>query len=621
MRHEASVALTVIALVVVLTAVGVQAQEITVTPANPTIGAGQTVQFGAGGVAAAVALDAGSFHTCAVLQDGAVWCWGLNDSGQLGDGTRTSSATARPVSGVLGAVDVDGGGYHTCARFADGTLQCWGRNDQRQLGNAATTTDISTVPVPVTGITTATAVTAGAFHTCALLGDGTVRCWGQNDFGQLGNGLISPIGSAPGAVTGLSGVVAIAAGGWHACALLNNGGVRCWGQNTYGALGDGTVVSSPLPVAVSGLTTAVAIEAGIFHTCARLQDGSGQCWGRNEDGQLGNGTRTNSSVPTPVAGGITPAGLAPGAEHGCALFADGSLRCWGDNNFGQLGNGSPVGSTTTPSSPVSGITTAASATSGAVHTCALLQGGAVQCWGMNPDGRLGDGTTTDRFTPVSVLGLEGVTWSSSDTAVATISGLGLATGQGAGSTTITATAGARSGATTLTVVPRTTLAVVREGAGTGRATSNPAGIDCGSTCSAAYDQNSVVTLRAAPDAGSTFEGWGGACSGAGDCTVTLTANTTVIARFGLAQVSRFTLSVTRDGVGSGEIHSDPPGIQCGTACAASYDDDTVVTLTAVPGYLSVFAGWSGGGCSGTGSCTIRLRADTTVNATFHGVNQ
>jgi alpha-tubulin suppressor-like RCC1 family protein len=621
MRQHAISALAIFAMVLTFSGVSAHAQGLTITPSNPTIPVGQTQQFAVSGIAAATAVNAGSFHTCAILQDGAIWCWGLNDWGQLGDGTRTSSATARPVSGLIGAAAVDGGGYHTCARFAGGNVECWGRNDQGQLGNTATTADSSTAPLSVTGVSTATAVTAGGFHTCAPLTNGTVQCWGQNDFGQLGNGLISPIGTAPGPVTGLSGVVAVSAGGWHTCALLNNGRVRCWGQNTYGALGDGTIISSPLPVAVSGITNAVALEAGIFHTCARLADGAVQCWGRNDDGQLGNGTRTNSSVPTTVAG-IAPAALAPGAEHSCVVFPDGTIRCWGDNNFGQLGNDSPDGMTaTTPSNPVAGINTTVAATSGAVHTCALLQGGAVRCWGMGADGRLGDGTTTDRFTPVNVLGLEGATWASSDSTVATINATGLATAVGPGTTTITATSGTQTGTTSLNVTPRNTLSVVREGVGNGTVASNPAGIDCGSTCSATYDQGATVTLSATPAAGSTFEGWGGACTGIGQCTVTMSANAMVTASFGSSPVQTFTLAATRDGTGAGEVHFNPGGYVCGTTCTAAYQDGTVVTLTVVPGNMSVFAGWSGGGCSGTGSCTITLRANTTVNATFHGINR
>ena len=185
----------------------VAGQAVTVTPAAPTLAAGQTQQFTATGIDTATAIEAGAFHQCALLQDTTVRCWGLNDYGALGNGAFTGTTTAgspnpTPVAvvGLTGAVAISGGGYHTCARFPDGTLQCWGLNDGDpntgargggQLGNPATG-DLSPTPVPVTGITTATAVTAGGFHTCALLQNGTVQCWGQNDQGQLGNGTTDP---------------------------------------------------------------------------------------------------------------------------------------------------------------------------------------------------------------------------------------------------------------------------------------------------------------------------------------------------------------------------------------------------------------------------------------------
>ena len=626
MNRQANVlvVVAVFTLVCVLANDEAAAQGITVTPANPTISVGQTQQFTATGVSPAAAIDAGSFHTCARLQDGTLRCWGLNDSGQLGDGTTTNALTPVAVAGVAGAAAVSGGGFHTCARFPDGTLECWGRNDSGQLGDPATTTFSSATPVRVTGITSAASMTAGGFHTCALLGDGTVQCWGENDFGQLGNGTSDPVPGSPTtvnptpvAVSGITSAVAISAGGWHTCALLRDGTIQCWGQNTYGQLGDGSPITRPAPgrsstpVTVTGITTAIAIEAGIFHTCALLADGTLRCWGRNDEGRLGNGTTADSSTPT-IVSGIAPAAAAPGAEHACALLQDGTVRCWGDNNWGQLGNGSPAGATaTTPATAVTGITTATAASSGAEHTCALLQDGSVQCWGRNTDGRLGNGTTTNAFTPVTVVGL-GVTWTSSDTTVATINAAGLATGGNPGSTVITATSGGRSGSTTLTVGTRPSLSVIREGTGNGTVTSNPAGIDCGANCSASYDSGTVVTLTATPAPGSTVEGWtGGGCSGTGPCTLTVTANTTVFARFG---ITRFTLSVNREG--SGTVTSNPAGINCGNTCSAAYNSGTQVTLTATPDFLFAFVGWSGGGCSGTGACTVTMTANTTVTARF-----
>src|SRR5437867_4270855 len=256
MNRQANVlvVVAVFTLVCVLANDEAAAQGITVTPANPTISVGQTQQFTATGVSPAAAVDAVSFHTCARLQDGTVRCWGLNDSGQLGDGTTTNASTPVAVPGVGGAAAVSGGGFHTCARFPDGTLECWGRNDSGQLGDPATTSFNSVTPVRVTGITSAIAVAAGGFHTCALLADGTVRCWGENDFGQLGNGTSDPtpgtpttVNSTPVTVSGITTAVAISAGGWHTCALLRGGTVQCWGENTYGQLGDGATIAPPAP--------------------------------------------------------------------------------------------------------------------------------------------------------------------------------------------------------------------------------------------------------------------------------------------------------------------------------------------------------------------------------------
>src|SRR5205823_9487709 len=249
-----------------------------------------------------------------------------------------------------------------------------------------------------------TAVTGGGFHTCALLQDGTVRCWGQNDYGQLGNGTVSSAqvpNPTPVEVIGITTATAVTAGGYHACALLQNGTVRCWGQNDYGQLGDGAVITpqtrpptprpSPNPVEVSGITTAVAIKAGIFHTCALLRDGTMQCWGWNDYFQLGEPAAVNASSTPVTVSGITPAALAPGAEHTCVLLRDATVDCWGDNNYGQNGNRSERGIFAPPTAAVTGITTATAVTSGAEHSCALLTGGTVQCWGRGAGGRLGDG--------------------------------------------------------------------------------------------------------------------------------------------------------------------------------------------------------------------------------------
>src|SRR5882672_4357990 len=642
-KAKLSVAITIV-LACALTAGEVAAQTITVAPASPTVAVGQTQQFTATGVGTATGIDLGGFHSCARFQDGTVGCGGLNDRGQLGDGTQTDSATPVVVAGITGAAAVTGGGFHTCARFPDGTLQCWGRNNAGQLGDPGTLREAVTTPVRVTGITTATAVSAGGFHTCALPGDGAVRCWGQNDYGQLGNGTRDPVPDSPSTfnptpvtVSGITTAVAISAGGWYTCALLQNGTIRCWGDNTYGQLGDGAAIAPPTvriastPVTVSGISTAVALDAGIFHMCARLQDGSARCWGRNGDGRLGNGGTANSSTPTTVPG-IAAAALGAGAEHTCAVLGDGTVRCWGDNNWGQLGNGSAAGTTSTiPAAPATGLSTAIATSAGAEHSCVVLQDGTVRCWGNNQFGRVGVALTDPRtqaclnspscaFTPVAVDGIGGVTWTSSATTVATIDANGLATARGAGSTTITAASGGRSGSTVLTVVSRPTLTVIREGTGGGTVRSGDGRIVCGTACAADYDNGSPVTLMATAAPGSTFDGWsGGGCAGTGACTVTLSASATVFASFGVSGPTAFTLTVTvnNSGTGSGTVSSNDGRINnCGAVCTASYDSGTPVTLTAGPATGSIFTGWSGCNTVSGATCTVTMNAARAVTATF-----
>ena len=271
---------------------------------------------------------------------------------QRGDGAlgHPGADGAKPVdvvgltSGAV-AVAVDTG--DTCAIKSGGGLECWGYNGNGEVGDG---THVNrTRPVAVAGLSsgvTAVGIGGGTLgdHSCALTTRGGVECWGYNGDGAVGDGTETNR-SRPVAVSGLShGVVAIAVGGDHACALTKAGAVECWGNNLFGQLGTGTTDSSDIPVAVSGLTSGVrAIGAGGSDTCALLRNRAVECWGYNGDGELGDGTHRYRSVPTPVTG-LTGgfAAIAVGTYHSCAQLESGAIKCWGSNDSGDLGDGTAV---------------------------------------------------------------------------------------------------------------------------------------------------------------------------------------------------------------------------------------------------------------------------------------
>ena len=352
---------------------------------------------------------AGFNFTCALNAVGGVACWGYNLDGQLGDGTTDGRPVAADVFGLSsGVAAIAAGEGHACALGTGGGVKCWGANAHGEVGDNSGAQQLT--PVDVFGLTSGVAaIAAGGFHTCALTTGGGVKCWGENASGQLGDNSFAQQ-NVPVDVLGLtSGVLAIAAGSVHTCALTIFGGVKCWGDDVNGQLGDNSNSNSGIPVDVVGLGAGVsAMAAGVVHTCALTTVGGVKCWGANDTGQLGDGTITARPIPGDVSGLAAGAGvtaIAAGTYHGCAV-ASGGVKCWGDNLEGQVGDNSTA-RRLAPVDVVGLATGVRAVTAGDRHTCALTIGGNVKCWGRNFEGQVGDGTRARRLTPAGVFGFSG----------------------------------------------------------------------------------------------------------------------------------------------------------------------------------------------------------------------
>ncbi|MBI5057601.1 MAG: M6 family metalloprotease domain-containing protein [Nitrospirae bacterium] len=524
----------------------------------------------------------------------------------------------------------------------------------------------------------------GGGHSEAINTDGTLWSWGYNYRGQLGDGTLTNK-LFPGQIGTGNNWASISAGGSHTIALKSNGTLWSWGGNEFGELGVNVIggpqlcnthACSVIPLQIGGNWLSVSADG--YSSLAIKSDGTLWVWGYGRVGQLGNGTsNTDSFIPLKVGTDNDWVSASTGAGHIIALKADGTLWSWGRNYNGELGIGNAFGPqlcgsiicSTTPRK-IGTDTDWVSVSAGGAHTIAIKSDGTLWAWGANSSGQLGDGPTTNQYSPVQIgtddnwvsasagldhtiaLKSDGTLWSWGTNIAGTL-GIGNSTGPqtcgsnpcsttplqiGADTNWVSMSAGTwhnralksdgtlwawgnqllGDGTTSTSNVPvriylrDLTLTVNISGNGSGTVTSLPAGINCGNDCTEVYNYNTEVTLSAVADTGSTFAGWSGACSGTGSCIVTMDAARFVTAGFTL---DTYDLMVSKTGTGGGVVTSLPAGINCGADCTEPYDYDTYVELSAVPDTGSTFTGWSGA-CTSTGVCEVTIDNAKSVTADF-----
>ena len=587
----------------------------------------------------------GTSFTCALKSDQTVWCWGLNTSGQLGDGTIINRNRPVQVSGLAGVISVDNQNDFACALKSDTTVWCWGNGGFGQLGNGATAN--SSTPVQVTelsgvGLSGVTQISTGYGHVCAVITGGTVRCWGWNVNQMLGNGTTTS-SSTPISVSGITTASEIRAGSWQNCVLLANQTLTCWGGGTGGFRGDGNQTNGSTktsPSLISGVT--MLSDAHGQHICTKTADQTVKCWGYNDHGQVGDNTQVDKSSPVVIAGLTGVTGISSANHTSCAIKSDATVLCWGWGANYQLGNGGNV-SKFEPTA-VSNVVGATQVSAGYTHTCVLLTDTSIQCWGRNSSGELGDGTTTNRATAVSVsappvalaaptsvtatatsstLKSVNVSWAANVNAAsftvkiynsAGSSALGTKTGVSGTSTTITSST--YSDITDNTAYKITVTAI---GDGTSYLTSSESS-QASVTTNSLSTQTSLVLSSTSGTYGTdiTLDTSGGSGSGAVTYAVTTTgtAGCSIISGTTLRATSPGTCTVTATKAASG-IYSADSSTATTVTFAKKTQTALAVTTTSGDAIRGITVATTGG--SGTGAVTSSVTSGTATCTLTSGV--
>jgi len=563
---------------------------------------------------AAGGANAGFAFSLAALSDGSVYAWGDNLNGQLGNPEYASyPQVGMPirVAGLSGIVSVAAGRSTGYALHDDGTVSSWGGNQFGQLGDGSQA-ESSSIPRAVPGLANVTEIAAGDHHAVVLLSDGTVWAWGDNEFGQLGDGSANNTRSGPQQVLGLTNIVSVSAGGEHTLALSSDGSVWSWGANDKGQLGTGSTTQSIVPTRVSGFDDAIAIAAGLSHSLAiRSGDRSVWAWGDNFYSALGGLTDNDcrcATIPQAVtsvvegSGGSTTVSDSLDRIFSISTSFRFSLAIGNDGSVWEWGSRSGIDAAFFRATLLPDLPSVRLAAAGGSHAVVLTEesgcdtaagfGGRLLSWGGNVHGQRGDGTGKPNL--VSGGGDPSPQASLAPTPVLSI-----------GDDATCALSGGNR------------IVIFKGGIGEGTISSSAGGLKCeGPICWQTVPVGTQVTLTAIPSGGGAVDGWSWDCLGAaGNAATDVTADTARLCKvkFGRA-LSGETFNLSIQVEGNGSVQSDPAGIICGDDCDESYVAGSIVQLQATPA-----DGWRLSGFSGDADCEdglVALDSDVSCVATF-----